>query len=249
MKLQLTTTRQCLQRPAPASRAEPKEENPLRDYFLPTSPVRSDYAASRGWKMARSFNASMAGYTSTLVALQAAGLSPGPLSFGLAVMLRDGLGKVGKVLATSQAKRADLEPQKLSIQGELLESAGLAAESSLALIPGAFLLVMPPAQLLKASGDGLKRAAEPVLETPQCAPENLGEVRAKNELQETLASAAGGVLAFALDNYALHHFGPAAAPVMVGAALALRYLSMQQYLKHTAAEPLTPRIEEAKCNP
>lgn len=43
---------------------------------------------------------------------------------------------------------------------------------------------MPPAQLLKATGDSLKKAAEPVLERPQFAPEKLGEVRAKNELQK-----------------------------------------------------------------
>lgn len=69
------------------------------------------------------------------------------------------------------------------------------------------------------------------------SPGKSPEKALRDYFQETLASAAGGILAFVVNNDSLHHLGAGAAPLIVGSALILRYLSMQQYVKVTGVKP------------
>lgn len=214
----------------------------LKNLLLPSKmpdSVSPDYLASRKWNFLGEMAGASQSYLGTAAALSAVGIGNGPLTVGLAWMLRDGIDGVGKFVGSQFGRQADRNPKGWTMTGEAIQSVGLMVESSLAVAPQAFLATATSANAIKAMGSTLKGAAQAPIEVHQARDNNLGEVRSKNANQSMLASSIGGVVGFGLEKLGNAVIGGAATPLLMAAATATRLFATHRYVQSLDLETVT----------
>jgi hypothetical protein len=207
---------------------------------MPSS-VSADYMKSRRWNFVAEAAGSAQSYLGTAAALGAVGIGNGPLTVGLAWMLRDGIDGVGKFVGSQFGRQGDRDPKGWFMKGEYVHAAGALMESTLAVAPGAFLALAPTANAVKAFGSTVKGAAKAPIEVHQARDNNLGEVRSKNANQDMLAGIIGGGISFGLEKAAFNIMGPVSTPVLMAAATGLKLFATHQYVKALDLNPVTEK--------
>jgi len=203
--------------------------------------VSPDYVASRRWNFLVEMAGSTQSYLGTAAALGAVGIGNGPLTVGLAWMTRDVIDGAGKFLGSHFGRQADRDPKGWVTKGEYVHAAGMMMESTLAVVPEAFLAIAPTANAIKAFGSTVKGAAQAPIELHQARDNNLGEVRSKNNNQNMLAGMIGGALGFGLEKLATGVIGDAATPVLMAAATATKIFATHGYVKALDLDPVTEK--------
>jgi hypothetical protein len=192
----------------------------VRRLFLPQGypdTVSPDYASSRRWAFLREVAGGAVSYFATSAVMGAVGFGAvGPITAGMAWMLRDSVDGAGKFAGSLLASRADQDPRGWAVRGDAVASAGLILESTLAVFPQTFLVTAPSANVVKAFGSTLRNAAAAPIEKHQARANNLGDVRSKNQNQQMLASVLGAGLGYGLDVAGRALLGPLAVPLTVG---------------------------------
>lgn len=234
---------------APAARSVQPEKGGLmgflRRVFLPQGYPRSvhpDYAPSRRWAFVRNLASGAASYFGTAAVVGAMGFGAiGPLTAGMAWMIRDSVDGLGRFAGSFYAHKADQDPRGWSVRGEIADTLGVVTESALAVAPQLFLVLAPVGNLLKAGGSAVKNAAQASIEKHQAVGDNVGEVRAKNNNQEMLASGLGVALGYGLDLVTRATVGPVAGPVVAAALGAVSLYAQIQYSRALQMHDLNPR--------
>ncbi len=203
--------------------------------------VSADYLTSRKWNAVRTFAGSITSYMGTAAALNAVGVGSGPLTVGMAWMLRDSVDGVGKFVGSMHAKEADRDPKGMIVKGELIQNAGVVLESALAIIPGAFLAVGSSAQVVKALGASYRTAAEPLIDAHQAIDHNLAEIKAKNSNQDLVINTIGGATAFGLDQLIRNTVGPVGIPIVTAGAAALKVWASHKYVESLSLNMVSER--------
>lgn len=203
--------------------------------------VSPDYLKSRKWHFLGEVAGSMQSYLGTNAALSAVGVGSGPLTVGLAWMVRDGIDGVGKFVGSQFGRQADRDPKGWYMRGEYFHATGMLMESALSVVPGAFLAVAPAANAVKAFGSTMRGAATAPIEVHQARDNNLAEVRTKNANQDMLAGVLGGGAAFGLEKIASASIGPVATPLMMAAATATKIFATYQYTRALDLDPVTEK--------
>lgn len=203
--------------------------------------VSPDYLPSRKWSFLMEAAGATQSYLGTAAALGAVGIGNGPLTVGLAWMMRDSIDGIGKFVGSQFGRQADRDPKGWVTKGEYVHAAGMMMESTLAVAPQAFLALAPTANIVKAFGATVKGAAQAPIELHQARDNNLGEVRSKNNNQSMIASMVGGALGFGLEKLGAHFIGGAATPVLMAGATAARLLGAHQYVNALELDPVTEK--------
>ncbi len=212
--------------------------------FLPSGmpeSVSTDYVPSRKWAFVRDLTGSVTDYFGTASALNAVGIGSGPLTVGMAWMLRDAIDGVGKVAATTLAKEADRDPKAWTLRGEYAQTAGVLLESTMAIVPGAFLPLACSSQVIKAFGSTAKGAAQKPIDVHQAKGNNHGEVGSKNSAQNMVAGAIGGGLGFGLEALGKATIGSASVPIMAAGFGAVRLFAMHKYVQSLDMDQITEK--------
>jgi len=215
-------------------------KNLLLPSKMPDS-VSADYVASRRWNFLMELSGSTQSYLGTAACLGAVGIGNGPLTVGLAWMTRDAIDGIGKFAGSQFGRQADKDPKGWTTTGEYVHAAGMMMESTLTVIPGAFLAIAPAANAVKAFGSTVKGAASAPIELHQARDNNLGEIRSKNNNQTMLAGIIGGGLGFGLEKLGSAYIGAAATPVLMAAATATKLLATHGYVKSLDLDPVTEK--------
>jgi len=212
--------------------------------FLPSGmpeSVSSDYVPSRKWAFVRDLSGAVTDYFGTASALNAVGIGSGPLTVGMAWMVRDAIDGVGKVAATTLAKEADRDPKAWTLRGEYAQTAGVLLESTMAIVPGAFLPIATSSQVIKAFGSTAKGAAQKPIDVHQAKGNNHGEVGSKNSAQNMVAGAIGGGLGFGLEALGKATLGGISVPIMAAGFSAVRLLAMHKYVQSLDMDQITEK--------
>lgn len=231
--------------PLPGSVGDKKSgDNFMKNLLLPSKmpdSVSPDYVPSRRWHFLMELTGSTQSYLGTAAALNAVGVGNGPLTVGLAWMMRDAIDGVGKFAGSQFGRQADKDPKSWVATGEYVHAVGSMMESTLAVAPGAFLAIAPAANAVKAFGSTVKSAAQAPIELHQSRDNNLGEMRSKNNNQNMLAGIIGGGLGFGLEKLGSHYIGSAATPVLMAAATAGKLFATHGYVKSLDLDPVTEK--------
>lgn len=203
--------------------------------------VSPDYVPSRRWNFLAEAAGATQSYLGTAAALGAVGIGNGPLTVGLAWMLRDSIDGLGKFVGSSFGRQADRDPKGWVMKGEAVHAAGMLMESTLAVAPEAFLVIAPTANIVKAFGSTVKGAAQAPIELHQARDNNLGEIRSKNNNQSMIASIIGGAVGFGLEKAGTQLIGGAATPVLMAAATATKLFATQGYVRSLDLNPVTEK--------
>ncbi len=203
--------------------------------------VSPDYVPSRRWNFLMELTGSTQSYLGTAAALNAVGIGNGPLTVGLAWMVRDAIDGIGKFAGSQFGRQADKDPKSWVTTGEYVHAVGSMMESTLAVAPEAFLAIAPAANAVKAFGSTVKSAAQAPIELHQARDNNLGEMRSKNNNQTMLAGIIGAGLGFGLEKLGSHYIGAAATPVLMAAATAGKLFATHGYVKSLDLDPVTER--------
>ncbi|MBX3169630.1 MAG: RUS1 family protein [Candidatus Eremiobacteraeota bacterium] len=232
-------------RPMPGSdKLKSKGDSFMRNLLLPSKmpdSVSADYVPSRRWNFTMELAGSVQSYLGTAAALNAVGIGNGPLTVGLAWMVRDAIDGIGKFAGSQFGRQADKDPKGWVTTGEYVHAVGSMMESTLAVAPGAFLAIAPAANAVKAFGTTVKSAAQAPIELHQARDNNLGEMRSKNNNQNMLASIIGAGLGFGLEKLGSHYIGSAATPVLMAAATAGKLFATHGYVKSLDLDPVTEK--------
>lgn len=203
--------------------------------------VSKDYVASRKWHAVHDFATSITSYMGTAAALEAVGIGAGPLTVGMAWMLRDAVDGVGRLAGSVHAKDADRDPKGMYFKGETINTAGVLLESTLSVIPGAFIPIAASSQIIKALGASYRGAADPIIDSHQAINHNLAEVKAKNNNQDMVVNAVGGLVAFGLDQVVRNTIGPLGIPLVTGAAAAVKVYASKKFVENLDINFLTEK--------
>lgn len=132
------------------------------------------------------------GTSSLLVALSLDRGAKLTLSAALTWAVKDGLGLLVKaVLSASFAARADSDPKRARMIGEVLMALSGVAEASSALRPSAFLLFAAAAGVLRQAGDALSGPSYRVFLDSLATSRNIGDVSARGEVHIVSGKLAG----------------------------------------------------------
>lgn len=204
----------------------------FRNFFLPNgfpNSVHADYLPNRKWSFASEVAASITSYFGTAAVTGALGFGAvGPITVGMAWMIRDSVDGLGKFAGSFLASKADQDPRGWLVRGEAVNAAGKVAETALVLAPQTFLFTAPAANILKAFGSTLKGAANATVEKHHAVDNNIGEVHSKNANQNMAASMIGAAMGFGLETAARATVGAGAIPLIAVGATALSVLAQKR---------------------
>ncbi|KAM7481995.1 hypothetical protein LguiB_006578 [Lonicera macranthoides] len=184
----------CLQSPQ-----APAEElmSFIRSYVVPEGfpdSVIPSYVPYMTWRALKHFFGGAMSVFTTQTLLNSVGVSRNratPAAVAINWILKDGAGRVGKMLFSRQGKKFDYDLKQLRFSGDLLMELGAAIELATAAVPHLFLPLACAANVAKNVGAVTSTSTRTPIYKAFAKGENIGDVTAKGECVGNVADLLG----------------------------------------------------------
>lgn len=165
----------------------------IRSYVVPEGfpdSVTPSYVPYMTWRALKHFFGGAMGVFTTQTLLNSVGVSkhrttPGAVAINW--ILKDGAGRVGKMLYARQGKKFDYDLKQLRFAGDLLMELGAGVELVTAVVPQFFLPLACAANVAKNVGAVTSTSTRTPIYKAFAKGENIGDVTAKGECVGNLA--------------------------------------------------------------
>nr|XP_009781134.1 PREDICTED: UPF0420 protein C16orf58 homolog isoform X1 [Nicotiana sylvestris] len=169
----------------------------IRSYVVPEGfpgSVTPSYVPYMTWRALKHFFGGAMGVFTTQTLLNSVGVSkhratPGAIAINW--ILKDGAGRVGKMLYARQGKKFDYDLKQLRFAGDLLMELGAGVELVTAVVPQFFLPLACAANVAKNVGAVTSTSTRTPIYKAFAKGENIGDVTAKGECVGNLADLLG----------------------------------------------------------
>ncbi|XP_055807395.1 protein root UVB sensitive 6 [Solanum dulcamara] len=169
----------------------------IRSYVVPEGfpdSVTPSYVPYMTWRALKHFFGGAMGVFTTQTLLNSVGVSkhrttPGAVAINW--ILKDGAGRVGKMLYARQGKKFDYDLKQLRFAGDLLMELGAGVELITAVVPQFFLPLACAANVAKNVGAVTSTSTRTPIYKAFAKGENIGDVTAKGECVGNLADLLG----------------------------------------------------------
>lgn len=169
----------------------------IRSYVVPEGfpdSVTPSYVPYMTWRALKHFFGGAMGVFTTQTLLNSVGVSkhrttPGAVAINW--ILKDGAGRVGKMLYARQGKKFDYDLKQLRFAGDLLMELGAGVELVTAVVPQFFLPLACAANVAKNVGAVTSTSTRTPIYKAFAKGENIGDVTAKGECVGNLADLLG----------------------------------------------------------
>ncbi|GAB2236089.1 hypothetical protein Droror1_Dr00027824 [Drosera rotundifolia] len=184
----------CLQRPQ-----APVEElmTFIRSYVVPEGfpgSVSPAYVPYMSWRALKHFFGGAIGVFTTQTLLNSVGVSRTNAASGavaISWILKDGAGRVGKMLFARQGKKFDCDLKQLRFAGDILMELGAGIELATAAVPHLFLPLACVANVAKNVAAVTSTSTRTPIYKAFATGENIGDVTAKGECVSNIADLLG----------------------------------------------------------
>ncbi|KAF3660582.1 Protein root UVB sensitive 6 [Capsicum annuum] len=177
----------------------------IRSYVVPEgfpNSVTPSYVPYMTWRALKHFFGGAMGVFTTQTLLNSVGVSkhrttPGAVAINW--ILKDGAGRVGKMLYARQGKKFDYDLKQLRFAGDLLMELGAGVELVTAIVPQFFLPLACAANVAKNVGAVTSTSTRTPIYKAFAKGENIGDVTAKGECVGNLADLVKSVVLHTLN--------------------------------------------------
>ncbi|KAL3355990.1 hypothetical protein AABB24_016917 [Solanum stoloniferum] len=177
----------------------------IRSYVVPEGfpdSVTPSYVPYMTWRALKHFFGGAMGVFTTQTLLNSVGVSkhrttPGAVAINW--ILKDGAGRVGKMLYARQGKKFDYDLKQLRFAGDLLMELGAGVELVTAVVPHFFLPLACAANVAKNVGAVTSTSTRTPIYKAFAKGENIGDVTAKGECVGNLADLVKSVVLHTLN--------------------------------------------------
>lgn len=179
-------------------------------YFLPDgypSSVGPDYIGYTRWRLAAFFFGGGLGVFSTQGLLLAVGVgrqSAAPLAAALQWVIRDGLGRAGRMIFSQVGSGFDAETKQYRLAAAFVLNASCAIESITPLVPHLFLPLAVLANMAKGASTVAAASTRSAIYRSFMRRENLGDITAKQETVGVMGDLCGTALGILLSRVTAH---------------------------------------------
>ncbi|KAL1200825.1 Protein root UVB sensitive 6 [Cardamine amara subsp. amara] len=169
----------------------------LRSYVVPEGfpgSVNESYVPYMTWRALKHFFGGAMGVFTTQTLLNSVGASRNSsASAAVAInwILKDGAGRVGKMLFARQGKKFDYDLKQLRFAGDLLMELGAGVELATAIVPHLFLPLACAANVVKNVAAVTSTSTRTPIYKAFAKGENIGDVTAKGECVGNIADLMG----------------------------------------------------------
>ncbi|KAK4804223.1 hypothetical protein SAY86_004040 [Trapa natans] len=169
----------------------------VRSYVVPEGfpdSVTPSYVPYMTWRALKHFFGGAMGVFTTQTLLNSVGVSKKRATSGAVAInwiLKDGAGRVGKMLFARQGKKFDYDLKQLRISGDLLMELGAGVELATAAMPQLFLPLACAANVAKNVGAVTSTSTRTPIYKAFAKGENIGDVTAKGECVSNIADLLG----------------------------------------------------------
>ncbi|PIA47026.1 hypothetical protein AQUCO_01400025v1 [Aquilegia coerulea] len=165
----------------------------IRSYVVPEGfpdSVTPSYVPYMKWRALKHFFGGAMGVFTTQALLSSVGMSRDKATSGAVAInwiLKDGAGRVGKMLFARQGKKFDYDLKQLRFSGDLLMELGAGVELATALVPHLFLPLACAANVAKNVAAVTSTSTRTPIYKAFAKGENIGDVTAKGECVGNIA--------------------------------------------------------------
>lgn len=169
----------------------------IRSYVVPEGfpdSVTPSYVPYMKWRALKHFFGGAMGVFTTQALLSSVGMSRDRATSGAVAInwiLKDGAGRVGKMLFARQGKKFDYDLKQLRFSGDLLMELGAGVELATALVPHLFLPLACAANVAKNVAAVTSTSTRTPIYKAFAKGENIGDVTAKGECVGNIADLLG----------------------------------------------------------
>lgn len=169
----------------------------IRSYVVPEGfpdSVTPSYVPYMKWRALKHFFGGAMGVFTTQALLSSVGMSRDRATSGAVAInwiLKDGAGRVGKMLFARQGKKFDYDLKQLRFSGDLLMELGAGVELATALVPQLFLPLACAANVAKNVAAVTSTSTRTPIYKAFAKGENIGDVTAKGECVGNIADLLG----------------------------------------------------------
>lgn len=169
----------------------------IRSYVVPEGfpeSVTPSYVPYMTWRALKHFFGGAMGVFTTQTLLSSVGVSRNratPAAVAINWILKDGAGRVGKMLFARQGKKFDYDLKQLRFAGDLLMELGAGVELATAAVPHLFLPLACAANVAKNVGAVTSTSTRTPIYKAFAKGENIGDVTAKGECVGNIADLLG----------------------------------------------------------
>ncbi|CAL9162755.1 unnamed protein product [Musa hybrid cultivar] len=169
----------------------------VRSYVVPEGfpdSVTPSYVPYMTWRALKHFFGGAMGVFTTQTLLSSVGVSKNKTTPGAVAInwiLKDGAGRVGKMLFARQGKKFDYDLKQLRFAGDLLMELGAGVELATATVPHLFLPLACAANVVKNVAAVTSTSTRTPIYKAYARGENIGDVTAKGECVGNIADLLG----------------------------------------------------------
>lgn len=169
----------------------------IRSYVVPEGfpdTVASSYVPYMTWRALKHFFGGAMGVFTTKTLLSSVGVSKNratPGAVAINWILKDGAGRIGKMLYSRQGKKFDYDLKQLRFAGDLLMELGAGVELATSVVPHLFLPLACAANVAKNVGAVTSTSTRTPIYKAFAKGENIGDVTAKGECVGNIADLLG----------------------------------------------------------
>lgn len=169
----------------------------IRSYVVPEGfpdTVASSYVPYMTWRALKHFFGGAMGVFTTKTLLSSVGVSKNrstPGAVAINWILKDGAGRIGKMLYARQGKKFDYDLKQLRFAGDLLMELGAGVELATSVVPHFFLPLACAANVAKNVGAVTSTSTRTPIYKAFAKGENIGDVTAKGECVGNIADLLG----------------------------------------------------------
>ncbi|KAJ8499461.1 hypothetical protein OPV22_010013 [Ensete ventricosum] len=169
----------------------------IRSYVVPEGfpdSVTPSYVPYMTWRALKHFFGGAMGVFTTQTLLSSVGVSKNratPGAVAINWILKDGAGRVGKMLFARQGKKFDYDLKELRFAGDLLMELGAGVELATAAVPHLFLPLACAANVVKNVAAVTSTSTRTPIYKAYAKGENIGDVTAKGECVGNIADLLG----------------------------------------------------------
>ncbi|CBI29631.3 hypothetical protein AAG906_014822 [Vitis piasezkii] len=169
----------------------------IRSYVVPEGfpdSVTPSYVPYMSWRALKHFFGGAMGVFTTQTLLNSVGVSrnrSAPGAVAINWILKDGAGRVGKMLFARQGKKFDYDLKQLRLAGDLLMELGAGVELATAAVPHLFLPLACAANVAKNVAAVTSTSTRTPIYKAFAKGENIGDVTAKGECVGNIADLLG----------------------------------------------------------
>ncbi|KAJ6835724.1 protein root UVB sensitive 6 [Iris pallida] len=169
----------------------------IRSYVVPEGfpdSVTPSYVPYMTWRALKHFFGGALGVFTTKALLSSVGVSRNGATQGAVAInwiLKDGAGRVGKMLFARQGKKFDYDLKQLRFSGDLLMELGAGVELATTAVPQLFLPLACAANVLKNVAAVTSTSTRTPIYKAYARGENIGDVTAKGECVGNIADLLG----------------------------------------------------------